>query len=270
MNYCRIPLRVPRELEELLPEDCKLRYAIVDECFEDFIGPKTWCLGGYLSPRAYGTNAKGLHQLVLPAPDGYEVDHVGRNSLDNRWRSLRWATREQNIANKRGKEGAASAYKGVGRPRDGWIASIKLPHAPKHMTNGNGKITRHNPSEIYCALWYELIARQSYGGWHTGSFDNVSDAALLGIAIDEGVEVVDAINPGEKSRKGGCTGKSRIFNTLSPEHWMQRVTEKRRADRAEMAERQQAAFNYAKIHGLPGHPVREGEVTLEELQGDMQ
>ena len=271
MNYCRIPLRMPRAMDELLPKESKLRFALADNCFEEFLSVFPWRLNVCRTVNTYAMikgKSSFMHNLVKPSPSDFEVDHAGCNALDNRWRSLRWATRWQNTVNRRVSEGAASAYKGVRPDRGNWESVIALKHLPEHMTNSRGGISCSHQSEIQSALWYEAIARQAYGEWHTGSFDNVSDAALLGAAIAEGVELVNASDPGELPARGG--GRRRIYNTLSPEDWMQRVTKKRRADRAEIAKRQQKAFDYAKIHGLPGHPIRECKVTLEELQGDIQ
>ena len=270
MSYCKVKLRMPMAMDELLPQDSKARFALADNCFEEFLSGFPWRLNVGRTVNAYAmTRGKNsfMHNLVKPSPVDFEVDHAGCNALDNRWRSLRWATRWQNTVNRRVSEGAASAYKGVRPDRENWESTIALKHLPRHMTNSRGGITCTHQYELQSALWYEAVARQAYGEWHTGSFDDVSDAALLGAAMAEGVELVDASDPGEPPPLGG--GRKRIYNTLSPEHWLQRVTEKRRADKAEMAEREQAAFNYAKIHGLPGHPIRERKVTLEELQGGM-
>ena len=261
MNYCKVELKMARDADELIPEDCKLRFALVDECFEEFVNGFTWYLTVENSVYAITTTGGRryfMHGMIKPSPRRFEVDHAGFNALDNRWSALRWATRWQNAVNRRGCERGSSAYKGVRYTKNKWVGSITLKHAPERTTDAQGKINCTHSSERYCATWYELLARQAYGEWHAGSFSDVSDAALLGAAIAEGVELVDAINPGE-TLKG--KGRRRIYNTLSPEAWMQRVAEKRKADKAEMAEREQAAFNYAKIHGRPGHPVREGKVT---------
>ena len=270
MRYVRIPLRVPRDADELLPCDSKLRSAIVDECFEEFLGGFSWHLRVSGTVHAYsrtGNKNRYMHSLVKPSPANLEVDHAGCNALDDRWSSLRWATRKQNVSNMRMPEGAASAYKGVKTNHENWAGQIALKHLPKHMTAADGAISCTHASELHCALWYEAVARQVHGEWHNGSFNDVSDAALLGAAMAEGVDLVDASNPGESQGSGN---RRRIYNTLAPEAWLQRVAEKRKADKAEMLARDIAAFDYAKIHGLPGHPIRERKVTLEELQGDMQ
>jgi hypothetical protein len=55
-----------------------------------------------------------MHKVVLPAPVGYVVDHINRNSLDNRRANLRIATQKQNSWNtEHGKNRGYSRFKGI-------------------------------------------------------------------------------------------------------------------------------------------------------------
>ena len=51
-----------------------------------------------------------LHNLILPKKEGFVVDHVNRNTLDNRRCNLRYATRSQNCMNKKMKQWRASIF----------------------------------------------------------------------------------------------------------------------------------------------------------------
>jgi hypothetical protein len=54
-----------------------------------------------------------MHRQILDAPKHMEVDHANGNTLDNRRRNIRLATRSQNLANR--KTFSGSGYKGVSR-----------------------------------------------------------------------------------------------------------------------------------------------------------
>lgn len=43
-----------------------------------------------------------MHRLILNAPEGVEIDHINRNSLDNRRCNLRICDRSTNMLNREG------------------------------------------------------------------------------------------------------------------------------------------------------------------------
>lgn len=55
----------------------------------------------------------GYHQLMFDTENGYEVDHINRNGLDNRRENLRLVTHQQNQSNLPKKSGSMSKYYGV-------------------------------------------------------------------------------------------------------------------------------------------------------------
>ena len=65
-----------------------------------------------------------LHRFIIDAPEGYEVDHVNCNTLDNRKTNLRLCTRTQNSRNRLKNKNNSSGYKGVTRDRNRWRAMI--------------------------------------------------------------------------------------------------------------------------------------------------
>ena len=67
-----------------------------------------------------------LHRVVLPTPDGLQVDHINLDGLDCRRANLRHATPSQNGSNQRIKARNKSGFKGVifVVRRKKWMASI--------------------------------------------------------------------------------------------------------------------------------------------------
>lgn len=69
-----------------------------------------------------------MHRLILAnACEGFQVDHINGNGLDNRRENLRVCTRFQNMQNSSGCRDRKSAYKGVAK-------------ISRWATNKNGKI----------------------------------------------------------------------------------------------------------------------------------
>lgn len=61
--------------------------------------------------------------MIMKPPEGYAVDHIDHDPLNNRRCNLRVCTQEQNLAN-RGPKGGSSRFVGVSRCRKKWRAGI--------------------------------------------------------------------------------------------------------------------------------------------------
>ena len=68
-----------------------------------------------------------MHTEIMPAPDGFVIDHASRNTLDNRKRNLRIATASQNGINSGMRSNNTSGYRGVSWNKKfrKWVASIR-------------------------------------------------------------------------------------------------------------------------------------------------
>jgi len=54
-----------------------------------------------------------LHRFIMDCPDGYVVDHINRDTLDNRKSNLRILTPNENSANRNSESQGVSGYRGV-------------------------------------------------------------------------------------------------------------------------------------------------------------
>lgn len=98
-----------------------------------------------------------MHRMILNAPNGYEVDHINFNGLDNRKCNLRIASRSQNQANRPKTWDGTSKYKGVHwhKLNKRWIVQITIEG--KNINCGAYK------DEIEAAIAYDRAAIQYFG-----------------------------------------------------------------------------------------------------------
>lgn len=82
----------------------------------------TW----YLNRNGYARNTEGIyfHRLVLGNPDGFVIDHVNRDTLDNRKSNLRVCQPRDNSHNMKMFSTNSSGHTGVYRKRDKYVAEI--------------------------------------------------------------------------------------------------------------------------------------------------
>ena len=71
---------------------------------------------------------KYMHQFLIDVSDGYEIDHIDNNGLNNQRDNLRVVTHRQNMMNKVKYKNSTSIYKGVcwHKQNKKWQASIRL------------------------------------------------------------------------------------------------------------------------------------------------
>lgn len=115
---------------------------IVDDEDAEAVGAYKWhtimapSLGGTpYAHRKANRSGKGQHiwlsRWLIDAPKGLHVDHINRDTLDNRRCNLRLVTHSQNQANTVAKAGR---YKGVSLTKSGvWLASIQFQKKGRHI-----------------------------------------------------------------------------------------------------------------------------------------
>lgn len=99
-----------------------------------------------------------MHRQILEALDGTEVDHVNGQGLDNRRSNLRFATRQQGLANRSVFKSNRSGFKGV------------------HFDPNAGKwkmvFSAHFDSAEEAARVYDQLARLVFGKFAKTNFDD--------------------------------------------------------------------------------------------------
>lgn len=150
--------------------------AIVDECDFEFLSQWSWHStqpGGSKDPtyaaRWVIVNGKQkrvyMHKQLLGAIDGFVIDHINRNSLDNRKANLRHCTNNQNSLNRPPIPRAIVPYRGVQKlNRGGWQAKIR--HSGKKHCLGSYS----TPEEA--ARVYDAAALAHHGVFAVLNFPN--------------------------------------------------------------------------------------------------
>lgn len=75
----------------------------------------------------YKHESHRVHRIIINCPQGFMVDHINGNGLDNRKVNLRLVTHAQNQQNRRGAQSnSKSGIRGVYKFRNSWRAMIQL------------------------------------------------------------------------------------------------------------------------------------------------
>lgn len=161
----------------------KGKEAIIDSRDQGWLSNYDWCVS--IAPNkhiyyAVRKSRKGegkrhyiwMHRIIWerhngPIPKGMEIDHINRNSLDNRLENLRLCSRSQNLSNMSNqirKSSLSSKFKGVcyDTNRQRWKAYIKQDGA---LLN----IGRYH-SEEEAARAYDAKAREMFGEFANVNF----------------------------------------------------------------------------------------------------
>jgi len=98
-----------------------------------------------------------------PIPDRHVIDHINRDSLDNRRANLRLATPVQNLANQSLRSNKTSRFRGVRRRGTKWVAQIQV--------NGRQRNLGAFFDETSAARAYDDAARRTYGEYAHLNFE---------------------------------------------------------------------------------------------------
>jgi hypothetical protein len=121
----------------------KGQVAIVDRSDADLVGQWNWMAlprpggrGHYAVTQDYTKGRQKtiyMHRLLLNAPRGVEVDHIDRETLNNRRSNLRLASHSENKWNTAARKNNTSGYKGVHyEKRRGHYIALAYRHGKRH------------------------------------------------------------------------------------------------------------------------------------------
>ncbi len=98
-----------------------------------------------------------MHVLIMAPTEGFEVDHIDGNPLNNQRCNLRICTHQENLRNQKLQKHGTSKYKGVfwNTRRGGWHASICVNKKSKYL----GVYT----NEAEAAIAYNNAAKDIFG-----------------------------------------------------------------------------------------------------------
>ncbi len=96
-----------------------------------------------------------LHRIILAAPEGFSVDHIDSDGLNNTRANLRIATYAQNGQNARIRKDNTSGYKGVSRHGSKWQSVI--------MANGRKRYLGLFPTIQEAAAAYAMASVELHG-----------------------------------------------------------------------------------------------------------
>lgn len=129
-----------------LGKNAKDGYTIVDKEYS-FLEKHLWYLDhGYARTMING-KLFYLHRLIIPNLQVKQVvDHINRNTLDNRRVNIRATNQTQNLFNGKLRKDNTSGYKGISwdRTRRKWKVGIKNRNIGRFSTLEEALITRRN------------------------------------------------------------------------------------------------------------------------------
>jgi hypothetical protein len=136
--------------------------SIIDEADTEMVSVCSWHANfNGRNPNAYAKGMVpgrktlcGMHRYLMGLPD-CAIDHVNQITLDNRRANLRLATVTLNNANRSMRRDSTTGYKGVGRSRSKYSASVYLKGVRIYFATFN--------TVIEAALAYDAAALATFG-----------------------------------------------------------------------------------------------------------
>lgn len=111
------------------------KFALVDDEDYEFLMQWKWHYTGRVAKRSKCHGVQQMHRLIMNTNNGFEVDHINHDTLDNQKNNLRNVTRKQNCMNKGAEKNSTSKYVGVSwcTKRKKWVSNIMINGIQKNL-----------------------------------------------------------------------------------------------------------------------------------------
>ena len=98
-----------------------------------------------------------MHEIVTnsKALDGYVIDHINSDGLDNTEKNLLHVTRNANAQNKEKKKNAVSKYIGVTLSQNRWVARINHNGEKEYLGTFKNEIDAAKIYDVYATYYYK-------------------------------------------------------------------------------------------------------------------
>ena len=159
--------------------------ALIEDGDDDWLSDVKWCAQWAPSTQSFIAVSRGprperltirMHRVIWehhnePIPDGFTVDHINRDTLDNRLSNLRLATNSQQSQNQGLRSNNTSGYRGVcwDKRIGKWWARIQVDGKRMHLG--------HYDDPIDAALAYDAAAIEYFGEFAVLNFPQAKVAS---------------------------------------------------------------------------------------------
>jgi hypothetical protein len=150
-NYLKIPLKLNR-------------FAIIDKEDLSKIFKYSWHMsssdGHFYAVTSRTCGQLRMHRIIMDCPDGYVVDHINNDGLDNRKSNLRICLSQQNACNRKLNSNSSTGFKGVHKSGNRFNSTIRAKGIDYRLG------TFDTAEEAYIA--YVEKAKELHGEFHHG------------------------------------------------------------------------------------------------------